>query len=271
MNTSRQSASQSPPPQPQLQPQQFFSSTPMSTGLLRNSNGGGGGSGSSNRSSSQMEEARSPRSPPPPQYQPPLVEQEEGEELDEKENNLKVVTRGNYQLSSAKKKVEEEQNKANPVLKFIRRHPILFVLIMSVIIVLIVLAIVLPLTLVKPKAERAIKPRCPDGKTQARIDCLPDRNALAQAGTNQESACRQRGCCWSPEGGGSNCAFPFNYGFRQVKVKERSATGMWYELTRMEAPNSLARSDIANLEFKIEMQTDYRLRIKVKNQFFFFL
>jgi hypothetical protein len=99
---------------------------------------------------------------------------------------------------------------------------------------------------------------------------LPDKNNLVQSGTNLETACKQRGCCWSatPDGGGPNCAYHSNFGFRQTKVKESGVNINWYELTRMEAPAAMTRSDIANLEFKLEMQTDYRLRIKVRRLYF---
>lgn len=209
---------------------------------------------------------------PPPLKMPgttaaPLVSDEAQEQ---QESNVRVVTSGDFP-SPPKKQAPPIEDDENAALLFVRKNPILFVIIMSLIIIVVVLAIVLPLTLVKPKSERPIKPKCPDGKNQPRIDCLPDRNNLVASGANLESACRQRGCCWSvtPEGGGPNCAFHFNYGFKQKKVRESSQTEHWYELTRMEAPGSLARSDIANLEFKLEAHTDYRLRIRVGNEFFF--
>jgi hypothetical protein len=171
----------------------------------------------------------------------------------------------NTQIRTLPKKSKEIEESPNAVIRFIRNNPIIFVLILSIIIILVVLAIVLPLTLIKPKSERPIKPRCPDGKFQQRVDCLPDKGNLLNQGLNLESACSQRGCCWTstPEAGGPSCAFHFNYGYRQFKTKESGAAGNWYELVRMEAPQSLARSDIANLEFKLEMHTDHRLRIKV--------
>lgn len=186
----------------------------------------------------------------------------------DEEENVRVVTKDvdngpNSRLVPPTSKKDADNPHA--VIRFIQKYPIAFVLIFSLVIIIIVLAIVLPLTLVKPKAERPIKPRCPDGKLQQRVDCLPDKSSLLAAGVSQESACRQRGCCWSatPEGGGLQCAFHVNYGFRQAKVKENSGHGSWFDLTRMEAPSSIARSDIANLEFRLEMHTDYRIRIKV--------
>ena len=210
---------------------------------------------------------------PPPLRMPgttaaPLVSDEAQEQ---QESNVRVVTSGDF--PSPPKKQAPIEDDENAALLFVRKNPILFVIIMSLIIIVVVLAIVLPLTLVKPKSERPIKPRCPDGKNQPRIDCLPDRNNLVASGANLEAACRQRACCWSltPEGGGPNCAFHFNYGFKQKKVRESSQSEHWYELTRMEAPGSLARSDIANLEFKLEAHTDYRLRIRVWNEFIWFI
>lgn len=189
--------------------------------------------------------------------------------ISDEEENVRVVTKDSNVEKLMPTGLSKNQS-GNAGTRFVRRYPILFVLIMSVLIVIVVLAIVLPLTLVKPKAERPIKPQCSDGKFQPRIDCLPDKNNLLLSGVSLDAACRQRGCCWSsaPEGGGPPCSYHVNFGFRKTKVKESGSSGFWYELTRMEAPSSMARSDISNLEFKLEMHTDYRLRIKVNFIFF---
>jgi hypothetical protein len=167
--------------------------------------------------------------------------------------------------NTVKKSSESGEKKENVVLEFAKKSPILAVLILALILVIIVLAIVLPVTLVKPAEEREIEPRCPDGKTQPRVDCLPDKAKLAARGANLQGTCSSRGCCWSPspESGGPNCAFPSNFGFRNFKTKENSFSTQWIELLRMNSPNSLAKSDISTLEFKAEMQSDTRLRIKV--------
>jgi hypothetical protein len=147
--------------------------------------------------------------------------------------------------------------------KFTRKHPVLFVLIVTGILIAIILSIVLPLTLIKKVEEKPVTPRCPDGKVQPRVDCLPDKKYLLEKGQNLESVCKSRACCWAAGSDGPNCAYPYNYGFRTYKVKENTVTSKWNELTRMNSPVSAARSDISNLEIKIEMQTDQRMRIRV--------
>ncbi|CAF0863003.1 unnamed protein product [Brachionus calyciflorus] len=146
-----------------------------------------------------------------------------------------------------------------------QKNIIFFIVAISVFIIIVFLAIFLPLILVKKKVDRMIKPLCPDGKKQPRIDCLPDKNNLLNSGQSLESACRQRKCCWSTGGdvGGPSCFFHYNYGFRNFKTKESSFATQWYELLRTNSPDSFARSDIANLEVKIEMHTDNRLRIRI--------
>lgn len=171
------------------------------------------------------------------------------------------------------KQINEPQKKRT-LLEFARKHPILSVLLAILVLIALLLIIVLPATLVKKKEERPVKPMCPDGKSQPRIDCLPDRNKLMMSSANLEDTCRSRACCWSssPEQGGPNCAFPYNYGFRNFKVKEKTLSSQWIELLRMNSPQSFTRSDIANLETRIEMQTDDRLRIRVIfTQFFNFI
>lgn len=173
-----------------------------------------------------------------------------------------------YRTALRKKLAEENEKKEfcdNGCLKFLNSHPIVYVVIGVIVMVLIILAIVLPLTLIKPRQEQEITPKCPDGKQQQRIDCLPDKNNLLAAGASLEQACRSRSCCWSPtpDQGGPNCVFHYNYGFRMYKTKESSFATQWYELLRMNSPNSFTRSDIANLEFKLEMHTDTRLRVRI--------
>ena len=157
------------------------------------------------------------------------------------------------------------ENKKNPMLTLSREHPVITVMLAILALVIVILIIVLPLTLVKKKEEMPVRPSCPDGKNQPRIDCLPDRNKLMQSNANMEATCKARACCWSssPEQGGPNCAFPYNYGYRNFKVKERTMSSDWIELLRMNGPASFARSDVSNLETRIEMQTDDRLRIRV--------
>ncbi len=171
----------------------------------------------------------------------------------------------NNNVSIVNVKKDHEEKKENSLLTFVKKNPVITVLILAAALVLVILAIVLPIVLVKPQEERQIEPRCPDGKNQPRVDCLPDKLKLSAKGSNLQSACSSRGCCWSvsPESGGPNCAFPTNFGFRNFKVKEHSYSAQWIELLRMNSPNSMAKSDIANLEVRAEMQSDTRMRIKV--------
>ena len=164
--------------------------------------------------------------------------------------NDPAVTRSNTKLKDGRQKV--------PLTRF------LFIGLGVLLVIVVILAIVLPLTLIKKKEEAKIKPACPDGQNEPRIDCLFDRSNLAQS-SNLEQVCKSRGCCWSgsPPSGGPNCAFPSNFGFRNYKVKENTNTRYWFELARLNSPESLAKSDISNLEARVEMHTDHRLRIKV--------
>jgi len=170
-------------------------------------------------------------------------------------------------------KFENEQKKIQAkkfsINDFTKKHPVSTALLAVLALVILILVIVLPATLIKPIEEQPVDPKCPDGKLQPRIDCLPDRNKLMQENSNLEATCKSRQCCWSssPEQGGPNCAVPYNYGFRTFKLKEKTISSNWTELLRMNSPNSFARSDIANLEIKIEMQTDNRLRISVRIKF----
>lgn len=186
------------------------------------------------------------------------LQEENNQEFSSKSNSTKKIVR----------RVEYEEEK-NFFMRFQKNHPILTVLIAAIILIIIILSIVLPLTLVKKKEEKYISPKCPDGSNHPRIDCLPDRKMLTDAGANLESTCKKRMCCWSAgvELGGPNCAFPTNYGFRNFKTKDNSFASKWYELVRLNSPNSYAKSDISNLETRIEMHTDNRLRIRVNLAF----
>ena len=162
-------------------------------------------------------------------------------------------------------KKHEYQQEGNFVMRFQKKHPFLTVLIVAIILIVIILAIVLPATLVKKKEEKLVSPKCPDGSNQPRIDCLPDKKILMESGANMEATCKKRLCCWSAsvDLGGPNCAFPTNYGFRNLKTKESTFASEWLELIRLNVANSYAKSDISNLETRIEKHTDNRLRIRV--------
>jgi hypothetical protein len=192
------------------------------------------------------------------------VDREEDQEA-ENNNSILNTTSPNNRNESKNLRNTLVQNR---IVFFAKKNPVFTVLIAAVILVLIVLAIVLPATLIKKREERAIKPQCPDGKLQPRIDCLPDKDKFSASGTNLESICSSRRCCWNMGGdpGAPACSFPYNFGYREYKNKESTFSTQWLELLRMNSPNSMAKSEIANLEVKVEMHTDNRLRIRVSFQ-----
>jgi hypothetical protein len=152
----------------------------------------------------------------------------------------------------------------NLLVRFVVEHPVITVIIFSLVLTVIILAIVLPLVLVKKPNNIFVSAKCPDSKNHPKIDCLPDKTELMESGANLESTCRKRECCWTGSGdGGPSCVFPYNYGFQHFKTKENSMVSKWFELSRISQISSFSKSDIANLEVKIEMHTDQRLRVKV--------
>ena len=197
-------------------------------------------------------------------YEENIEEEDEKEEVqrsfnDDEAKNEEPTNEFNSNHVKPKRAVDKS------FLAFVQKHPIITTLIAMAILIVIILIIVLPLTLIKRKEERLINPKCPDGKVQPRIDCLPDTNRLVASGVNLESTCRSRSCCWigASENDSPKCTFPYNFGFRKTKVKEDSYSNKWLELVRMNSPSSFTKSDIANLETKIEMQTDSRMRLRV--------
>lgn len=169
------------------------------------------------------------------------------------------------QKGQFKQPITGKNAKKRSFIELVQDHPIIAALIAMLCLIIVILIIVLPVTLAKPRQERETKPECPDGNSQPRIDCLPDVKRLNAQGRNLGTECRSRKCCWSdsPGNGGPNCAFPYNYGFRKTKVKGDSFTNKWMDLVRLNSPASFTKSDIVNLETKIEMQTDSRMRLRV--------
>ncbi|XP_034161045.2 sucrase-isomaltase, intestinal [Pangasianodon hypophthalmus] len=130
---------------------------------------------------------------------------------------------------------------------------VLFLMIMVVAIVLIALiAVRTDETTTTPFVAQ-----CPDIALAERVDCFPD------AGASQQS-CQDRGCCWSPHDQTNVpwCFFSSNHGYTVVSENQPSSTKLEARLKRQDAP-SLFGSDILELSFVAEMQTENRLRFKI--------
>lgn len=187
--------------------------------------------------------------------------------MDQQENQAETIETEQSLLQQENLTFRGKNTKQN-VLKNKKNRQINLILLglgIFVFIVVVFLAIFLPLYLTRNKKLNKITPLCPDGKSQPLIDCLPDKNFLLGSGKNLESVCQQRQCCWSVGAGlgGPNCVFHFNYGFRSLRTKQWNFPLQWFELARLNSPYSFAQSDILNIEVKVEMQTDQRLRIKI--------
>ncbi|XP_027028042.2 sucrase-isomaltase, intestinal [Tachysurus fulvidraco] len=98
--------------------------------------------------------------------------------------------------------------------------------------------------------------QCPNNVSE-RVDCFPD------AGASQQS-CQKRGCCWGPHGQKNIpwCFFSSNHGYSVVSEKQKSSAKLEAKLKRQDSP-SLFGSDILELSFLAEMQTENRLRFKI--------
>ncbi|KAM9481823.1 sucrase-isomaltase, intestinal [Clarias gariepinus] len=99
--------------------------------------------------------------------------------------------------------------------------------------------------------------QCPNIPLAERVDCFPDLGASQQR-------CRERGCCWGPldETNVPWCYFSSNHSYNVVSESQLSSTKLEARLKRQDAP-SLYGSDILELSFIAEMQTENRLRFKI--------
>jgi hypothetical protein len=90
----------------------------------------------------------------------------------------------------------------------------------------------------------------------SRIDCYPQDAA-------GEEKCLARGCLWcEAELGTPWCHLPQNYGYRMEGQPEQLPNGYRVNLTRA-TEISYVGGDAATLTATFEIQSDYRLRIKV--------
>lgn len=89
-----------------------------------------------------------------------------------------------------------------------------------------------------------------------RVDCHPDADA-------SEEKCLDRGCLWCPgEEGTPWCHVPRSYGYKMVGQPEQTPTG--YKVTLSRSTNaSYFGSDAERLTANFEIESDYRLRVKV--------
>lgn len=94
-----------------------------------------------------------------------------------------------------------------------------------------------------------------------RIDCHPDP---AEADVS-EKECLERGCNWCPTDapGAPFCHVPSDYGYKMVGQPEQTPTG--YQVTLNRSTNaSYFGNDAQTLTAEFQIQSDYRLRIKVR-------
>lgn len=106
---------------------------------------------------------------------------------------------------------------------------------------------------------------------EERFDCYPEDGLV------DKSSCETRGCCYLGGRGslsvnGSevmpSCVYPNNYGYVSVGKTAPVFNGFVLPLRRLPAPSRYG-DDIQVVHMKVEMQTKYRLRIKVKGFYFF--
>lgn len=112
-------------------------------------------------------------------------------------------------------------------------------------------------------------PQCPSTllEPRERFDCYPDARRV-----NKE-ACESRGCCYlGPLTHEYNetfedkipiCVYPSNYGYEASNKASVSLDGFEVPLRRIPAPSRYG-DDFQTVYMKVEMQTKYRLRIKVR-------
>ncbi|KAF4072036.1 hypothetical protein AMELA_G00269730 [Ameiurus melas] len=129
-------------------------------------------------------------------------------------------------------------------------------MVMFVMIGIVAIALI-ALLATRTNETKAFIAQCPNIPLAERVDCFPD------AGASQQS-CQERGCCWGPHDQTNVpwCFFSTNHGYTVVSESQPSSTKLEARLKRHEAP-SLFGSDILELSFVAEMQTENRLRFKI--------
>ena len=106
------------------------------------------------------------------------------------------------------------------------------------------------------------QPACSAIDNSDRLDCHPEYSAT-------ESACLNRGCCWSPPNNVNNpkvnepyCYYPANFLNYQVvdssRLSDKDSDGYVYSLQKN--ASTFRPAEILKLEAKIIFETDKRLR-----------
>ena len=113
-------------------------------------------------------------------------------------------------------------------------------------------------------------PQCPSTLLEPteRFDCYPEDRRV------NKTACETRGCCYlGPLSREFNdtfenkvpiCVYPSNYGYEASGKTAVSLDGFEVPLRRIPAPSRYG-DDFQTVYMKVEMQTKYRLRIKVRH------
>lgn len=117
-------------------------------------------------------------------------------------------------------------------------------------------------------------PQCPAKLLlpDERFDCYPSQDGLVD-----KSSCESRGCCYlgsnslrygsvnrsGSEGMMPSCVYPNNYGYVSEGKTAPIFNGFVLPLRRLPTPSRYG-DDIQVVHMKVEMQTKYRLRIKVR-------
>lgn len=119
-------------------------------------------------------------------------------------------------------------------------------------------------------------PQCPSSLLlpSERFNCYPDDSRATK------EACEGRGCCYlgpltydyndTIDDNVPTCVYPSNYGYEASNKASVTLDGFEVPLRRIPAPSRYG-DDIQTVYMKVEMQTKYRLRIKVRWNLFAYL
>ncbi|XP_044210999.1 maltase-glucoamylase, intestinal [Thunnus albacares] len=134
---------------------------------------------------------------------------------------------------------------------------VMFTMMTVAAIALIVLFVTGEPGVIKDETTEVFVPQCPNIPLAERVDCFPDAGA-------SKLKCEQRGCCWGPldERNVPWCFFSTNHGYTVESVEEPDPYVIKAHLKRMASP-SLFGSDVQELSFHAEMQSNNRLRFKI--------
>ncbi|XP_072508617.1 uncharacterized protein [Notamacropus eugenii] len=103
-----------------------------------------------------------------------------------------------------------------------------------------------------------ITPECHAVNLSKRINCIPDQSPT-------QAICRQRGCCWSPQGSVNMpwCYFSKQYGY-QVEDGTNTNAGFTAQLSRLPTA-SMFGNDISKVILEAEYQTSNRFHFKISD------